>query len=140
MATVVEVGAWVAEKDAALLKRLACEIVSFEEAKCIIRMIVEPNMANSNNVCQGGFIFSLADQACANACMSLNNAGATLSADITFTNPAFIGDVLTATAVMTIDKGRVAMCDVDVINQDDVPIAQFRGITYRINKRVIPEE
>jgi len=57
-------------------------------------------MLNTGRVCHGGFIFFLADNAFAYACLSSNRLGATLSAHIMYTQGAKLGERLTATAQM----------------------------------------
>ena len=135
-----QVGASLQKLDKTMFDFLGFELVDITPGRAVISMLVRPEYANSGNVCQGGFIFALADQAFAYACMSGNKVGMTLSAEIIYSAPAHIGDTLTATATVTVDGGRTATCDANVHNQDQRLIAQFRGINYRNHKQIIALE
>jgi len=105
--------------------------------RVVCSMIVRDDMVNSHFYCQGGLIFTLADQAFAYACMSSNKASVTLSAQIIFTHPAKLGDTLTATAQVITESGRTATCDVTVTNQEQKVIARCSGVTYRMKKPLV---
>ena len=74
-----------AELDGKLLDLLGIKIVHVEPNRCVSKLVVRDDLANSGGVAQGGIVFALADQALAYACMSCNTIGMTLSANITFT-------------------------------------------------------
>ena len=132
-----QVGERLSEMDRRLMGLLGIEQVAMGEGTATAQMLVREDMVNMHGYCQGGLVFALADHAFAYACMSGNLAGVTLSADIVFNNPARLGDLLTATATVLIDKGRTATCDVVVRNQNERTIAHYRGINYRTKQNVI---
>ena len=138
MATAKDVGQWLIERDKALLERIACTLEHIELGEASLKMTVTQDMLNSGQACQGGILFTLADQACAYACLSTNQVGATLSADIVYNQPALLGDTLTANAKVVASKNRTATCDVEIINQKGDGIALFRAVWYR-KKQVIIE-
>lgn len=139
VATPEDVGKWLVEKDRELLERLGCELKHMALGEARLELTVKQNMLNSGQACQGGIIFSLADQACAYACLSNNQVGATLSADIVYTHPAFLGDTLTANASIVVSKNRTATCDVPITNQKGETIALFRAVWYRKNQAIIED-
>ena len=104
------------EVDRKLMKLLGIVVEEVTPGRAVCNMVVREDMVNSHLYCQGGLIFTLADHALAYACMSGNRAGVTLSAQVIFTNPAKLGDTLTATAQIVRDGGRTASCDVEVTN------------------------
>lgn len=135
-----QVGATLSAVDQRLMALLGLELVAMDAGRATVQMRVREQMVNSHGYCQGGLLFALADHAFAYACMSGNLAGVTLSADIVFSNPAQLGDLLIATATVLVEKGRTATCDVVIHNQDGTVIAHYRGINYRTGKRVIAEQ
>ena len=64
-------------------------------------------------------------------------ARAYIYAQVIFTNPAKLGDTLTATAQIVRDGGRTASCDVEVTNQMQKVIVRGQGVNYRVKKPVI---
>ncbi len=132
-----EIGRKLQSVDGPLMGLLGMELVSIVAGKATIQMTVREDMLNGGGACQGGLIFALADQAFAYACMSGNQLGVTLSADVVFNNPARLGDLLSADATVLIEGGRTATCDVVVRNQADTTIAHFRGVHYRIKQTLL---
>ena len=77
---------------------LGIEIVSVGPGTAVLAMIVGPTMVNGLDVCHGGFIFTLADSACAFASNSYNQRALLQSAQIALLAPARIGMRLIAEA------------------------------------------
>lgn len=125
------------EADRKLMALLGMVVKEVTPGQAVCSMVVREDMVNSHLYCQGGLVFTLADQAFAYACMSGNRAGVTLSAQVIFSNPAKLGDTLTARAQVVTEGGRTASCDVEVTNQDQKVIARYQGVNYRIKKPVI---
>ncbi len=92
-----------------------------------VSMRVTREMANAQQVCHGGMIFSLADSSFGYASNSHNQHALAASCSIEFLQPAHIGDELTAEAKETGHAGRTRVYDVRVTNQDQALIALFRG-------------
>ena len=108
------------------------EVLSVDEGFAELRLVVARNHTNGHDICHGGVIFMLADSAFAFACNSRNQVTVAQSATITFLAPGRLGDVLIATAREVAVQGRSGVYDVGVINQDCAPIAQFRGLSWRM--------
>ena len=132
------VGRELSEVDHLLMGLLGLKIEAMRPNEAVVSMTVRPDMVNSHGYCHGGLLFALADHAFAYASASTNRAGVTLSAHITYSKPARLGDQLRGIGRVTVDGGRIATCRVDVLNQDDLILAQFQGVNYRTKESVVP--
>ncbi len=121
-------------------KALGVELVTVDDGFAKLRMEVTDMMKNGHGTCQGGAIFSFADAAFAIACNSRNVATVAGACDITFVKPAFVGDVLTATASEKYIKGRNGIYDILVVNQKFESVAFFTGKSVAVKGTVIDEE
>lgn len=92
-----------------------------------VTMPVTAQMANGQDLCHGGLIFSLADSSFGFACNSRNQRALAASCAIEFLAPARIGDVLTAECREQALAGRTGIYDARVVNQSGELIALFRG-------------
>jgi acyl-CoA thioesterase len=95
-------------------------------------------MVNGHNVCHGGFIFTLADSAFAFACNTYNERTVAQHCDITFVNPAKLGDHLVARAVERTRAGRSGIYDITVTRDEGFVIAEFRGLSRTIGGELVP--
>ncbi|MFA7431205.1 MAG: hydroxyphenylacetyl-CoA thioesterase PaaI [Rhodospirillaceae bacterium] len=111
---------------------LGIEVVEIGPGSAKLTMTVTKNMVNGHDILHGGLCFTLCDTAFAYCCNSHNFNTVAHSCSITFTNAGKLGDVLTAEAVETYQKGRNGVTDVTVRNQDGVMIGMFRGNSRRI--------
>ncbi|MGI9420352.1 MAG: hydroxyphenylacetyl-CoA thioesterase PaaI [Geminicoccaceae bacterium] len=102
-----------------------------------LRMAVREDMLNGHDTCHGGLIFTLADSAFAFACNACNRVTVALAAQITFNEPARLGDVLIAEANERSRTRRTGIYDVDVTAEDGRKIALFRGNAYETKGNVI---
>jgi acyl-CoA thioesterase len=89
---------------------------------------------NFNSTCHGGVLFSLADTAFGLASNSHGRLAAAVDGHIGFTAPAYIGDVLTASAVELNRSNRIGTYRVDVRKADNGLIAAFTGTVYIANR------
>jgi len=115
-------------------KGLGISIETAGPGTSAITMKVSDKMLNGHKTCHGGCIFTLADSAFAFACNSYNKTAVAASANIHFVQPAYAGDLLTATASETYKAGRNGIYDITVTNQNDETIATFRGQSRVISK------
>ncbi|MDN5794826.1 MAG: hydroxyphenylacetyl-CoA thioesterase PaaI [Intrasporangium sp.] len=99
-----------------------------EQDHAVVRMPVRPDMVNGHDICHGGFIFLLADSCFALVCNSCGTTTVASGADVTFTAPGRLGDVLVADGVVRAAFGRSGITDVTVRRESDGQvIAEFRG-------------
>ena len=116
---------------------LGIRIVGVAPGAAELTMTVRGDMVNGHAICHGGFVFTLADSAFAYACNSYNANTVAAGCAIEFLAPSRLGDVLTARARERVLAGRSGIYDVDVTNQNDEPVAVFRGKSARIRGHVI---
>lgn len=108
--------------------------------KASFSLKVEARHTNGHDICHGGVIFTLADTAFAFACNSYNQSTVAQHNAITYSNPAFIDDVLMAQAIEIERAGRSGIYDVKVTNQENKTIALFRGHSRTIKGQLFDEE
>lgn len=92
-----------------------------------LSMSVTEHMANGQDYCHGGMIFTLADSSFGFACNSHNQRALAAACSIEYLAPARIGDRLTAECREQARAGRAGVYDARVTNQEGELIALFRG-------------
>jgi acyl-CoA thioesterase len=95
--------------------------------RATLSMRVSETMVNGHGIAHGGYLFLLADAAFAYACNSYGPVTVAQSAEVTFLQPAAVGDELVAEAVERVKYGRNGIYDVTVRHADGQVIAEFRG-------------
>jgi acyl-CoA thioesterase len=105
---------------------LGIEVFEYGPGWARARMTVRPDMVNGHDLAHGGLVFALADTAFACACNSWGPVTVAAGADITFLEPARLGDVLEAEGRMRTRRGRMGVYDVTVRRGEEI-IAEFRG-------------
>ncbi len=120
-------------------RSLGLELEHVEPGGARMSMRVEQRHTNGHGICHGGFIFTLADSAFAFACNSYNQLCVAQHNAIHFLAPAKQGDRLQATAHEVTRAGRSGLYDVQVINQDDVVIAEMRGASRAVKGQHVPD-
>jgi acyl-CoA thioesterase len=107
---------------------LGMSVVDVGPGTAELTMPVREDMVNGWGLCHGGLIASLADSAFAFACNSRGTVTVASGFEVTFLEPARVGDVLVATAVERALRGRSGLYDVTVRRTSDgAVIAEFRG-------------
>ncbi|MDR0536912.1 MAG: PaaI family thioesterase [Tannerellaceae bacterium] len=108
------------------------ELLEVRHGYAKARMKITDAHFNAGNVCQGGAIFTLADLVFAVAVNSHAKLTFSITSSITFYKSESQG-YLFAEAVETMDKQRLAHCEVDITNEEGEKIASFIGTGYRVN-------
>ena len=108
---------------------LGYAVVSSAPGAAVVRMTIRDDMVNGLDVCHGGLIFTLADSAMAHASNSHGVQSFAVAASIDFVSPARAGTTLTAEAVEQDRRGRTALYDVTVTDEDGALVARFHGRT-----------
>lgn len=134
-----DVGRGMFERDQAS-KALGITLDAIGPGHASLRMTVRKDMLNGHATCHGGLIFALADSAFAFACNAYNRVTVALGAQITFIEPARLGDVLIAKAEEQSRTRRTGVYDVDIRTEDGRKIALFRGNAYETKGSVITPE
>jgi len=114
-------------------------LTDVDEGRAMMSLTVQQHHCNGHGICHGGVTFSLADSTFAFACNSRNQNTVAMHNSITFLAPAHKGDVLTAHAKEISLKGRNGITDVQVTNQKDEVIAEFRGLSRAIKGQLFEE-
>ena len=126
-----KIAAAILRKDQATML-LGIRIDNVGAGRVTISMDVRPEMINGHDLCHGGYIFTLADSACAIVSNSRNVNMVLQSSTITYLNAARLGDRLTAVGEEQKIRGRSGVIDVAVSDQDGTLVALFRGLVRRI--------
>ena len=117
---------------------LGIELLSADRGAATVRMRVTAAMVNGHDIAHGGYVFLLADTAFACACNSHGPVTVAAAADITFVEPARLGDELVAVATERTRFGRSGIYDVTVFRVDGderAVIAEFRGTSRTLDRR-----
>lgn len=116
---------------------LGIEVLDIREGYSRIRMTLRPEMLNGLGIIHGGICFSLADSAFAFACNNRNNLSVALDTAINFTKATQPGDVLTAEAKEQHNGRSTGLYLVTITNQQEQPVALFKGTCFRTGKTLI---
>ena len=117
-------------------RRLGMDALLVEQDHAVVRMTIRDDMVNGHAICHGGFIFTLADSCFALACNSRGRLTVASGADISFTAPGRLGDVLVAEGQVRSEFGRSGITDVTVRRESDGQvIAEFRGRSRSLRPR-----
>ena len=117
---------------------LGIEILEVREGFCKLQMKIRQEMTNGFGIAHGGICFSLADTCLAFAANTHGKLSLTLSADITWPEPVYAGDVIIAESRELFISEKNAVYDVAVLNANGLkPVALFRGMVHRSGKPVI---
>jgi acyl-CoA thioesterase len=121
-------------------RSLGMEILDVAPGRATLRMTVTDDMVNGHAIGHGGYTFTLADSAFAFACNSYNRVSVAAGAEIRFTAPTRLGDVLTATATERQRAGRDGTYDISVSNAAGTVVATFVGRSREIGGTLFETE
>lgn len=120
-------------------KWIGMSLGEVKEASATLELTVEKHHCNGHGNCHGGIIYTLADSAFAFACNSRNQSTVAQHNSITYLAPGQLHDHLTAHATETSLVGRTGIYDVQVTNQNNDVIAEFRGCSRTIKGHLFEE-
>lgn len=116
---------------------LGIEVLEIKEGYSRIKMSVRKEMINGFGIVHGGIAFSLADSAFAFACNNRNVLSVALDTSINFLKPVHVDDVLIAEAKELHNGKSTGLYHINILNQKQHLIAQFKGLCYRTDKKLI---
>ena len=116
---------------------LGIEVLDIKTGESCIRMKIREEMVNGFGIAHGGVAFSLADSAFAFACNNRNQLSVALDTSINFTREVRVGDTLTATAKEEHNGRSTGLYTIRIVNKDEKLVAQFKGLCYRTDKKLI---
>jgi acyl-CoA thioesterase len=115
-------------------------VVDVKEGYSKIKMIIRAEMVNGFGIIHGGVTFSLADSAFAFACNNRNQLSVALDTSINFIKPVHIGDELIAEAKEIHNGKSTGLYHIEIVNQKNHVVAQFKGLCYRTDKELIKQK
>jgi acyl-CoA thioesterase len=114
------------------------EIIQAEMGNVKTKMVVQENMLNAANICHGGALFSFADYTFALISNIYGNIALAISANINFTNPAYLGDTLVATAEELNRTKSTGLYEIKIERENDKKlIAFFTGEVFVKKEKII---
>lgn len=117
-------------------KWLDVQIEKVDLGYCKLHYTIRPEMLNGFGTVHGGVLFSASDSALAFACNSHGTLSVALEVSISFTRPAFEGQVLTVEA-QEINLGKTTgLYDIKTYNSEGKLICVFKGTVYRTGKDI----
>jgi len=114
----------------AFSKWLGIEVTSIGQGQCTLQMVVSDQMTNGFGIAHGGIAYSLADSALAFAANSHGQQAVSIETQISHLRKVSIGDTLVATAIEINRNRSLGVYEVSIHNQDNKPIAHFKGTVY----------
>lgn len=118
---------------------LGIEVLEIKEGYSKIKMTIREEMVNGFGIIHGGVTFSLADSAFAFACNNRNQLSVALDTSINFIKPVHVGDELTAEAIEVHNGKSTGLYHIEIFNQKNHKVAQFKGLCYRTDKDLVQE-
>ena len=118
-------------------KALGMAIAAIGAGRATLTMTVTEAMTNGHKICHGGYIFLLADSTFAFACNGYNVRTVAQQCQITYLQPARLGDRLIAEGVERHRSGRSGIYDITVKRDDGETIAEFRGHSRTIGGTLV---
>ncbi len=118
---------------------LGIEVLEIKEGYSKIKMTIRAEMVNGFGIIHGGVTFSLADSAFAFACNNRNQLSVALDTSINFIKPVHVGDELTAEATEVHNGKSTGLYHIEIFNQKNHKVAQFKGLCYRTDKKLVAE-
>jgi acyl-CoA thioesterase len=100
-------------------------------------MTVTKSMTNGLGVCHGGILFAFADTAMAYGSNEAGDATFSTNATIEWVTPAREGARLTATSTRVATRGKSAVHDITVTDENGATVALVRGQTLSTGGSVI---
>lgn len=120
-----------------LSQHLKMRMISADIDSAVVEMTLEAHHLNGFGIAHGGAIFALADTTFAHACNSDNIVTVAQQCQVNFLRPGEAGDTLRATASHRASGGRTGLYDVTIANQDGKIIAEFRGMSRKLQDPIL---
>ncbi|MDR9415519.1 MAG: hotdog fold thioesterase [Gracilimonas sp.] len=114
---------------------MGIEVLESEPGYCMLSMKIREEMTNGFGVCHGGVTFSLADSALAFASNSRGTVSLALENNINYTHKVNVDDTLIAETEELQNGRTIGVYKVNISNQNEEFVAEFRGTVYRTGKQ-----
>ena len=113
---------------------LGIHVISVAKGTAKISMTVRDEMVNGFGVVHGGITYCLADSCLAFAVNGNGVKSMSIETSISHLNTVHPGDHLTAIAKEINLSNKIGVYSIDVFNQENKLVAQFKGTCYRSSK------
>ena len=113
---------------------LGIEVLIAEVGYAKLTMKVRKEMTNGLALTHGGITYSLADSALAFASNAHGRLSMSIETSISHIHAVKCDDVLTAIATEKNCSNQFAQYDIEIVNQDNIKVALFKGTVYRTSK------
>lgn len=123
-----------------LLKTLSIELVAWLPGSAALKMTPTPDHGNLAGSVHGGVLFSLADAAFEIACNSYGRLAVALETSCHYSQPARIGEPITAGASEVARSRRTASYRIDVRDSKGDLLAWYMCLAYRTDRWHLGEE
>lgn len=110
---------------------LGIEVIESSEGKSVLKMTVRNEMLNGFGIAHGGISYSFADSALAFASNSHGKKAVSIETSISHIKTIKENDILTAHAELKSISNKLGIYEVEIVNQDKVLVALFKGTVYR---------
>lgn len=118
-------------KNDAFSKWLDVNIEKVDTGYCKLSYTIRPEMLNGFGSVHGGILFAASDSALGFACNSHGTLSVALEVSISYTRPAFDGQLLTVEA-KEVNLGKsTGLYDIKTYNADGKLICVFKGTVFR---------
>lgn len=119
---------------------LGIKVVDLLPGFCQLQMLVTEDMCNGFSIAHGGIAFSLADSCCSFAVNAHGRKAVSVETSVNQFKALQPGDSITCTCKEESLGKKLGVYTAEIINQDAVRIALFKGTYYRSEKRWIEPE
>lgn len=114
---------------------LGIRVIQVSAGGCQLQMQITPSMCNGFAIAHGGIAFSLADSACSFAVNAHGRKAMSVETAVSQFKAIQSGDVLNCYVTEESLGKKLAVYRAEIINQDQVKIAIFKGTYYRSDKK-----
>jgi acyl-CoA thioesterase len=118
---------------------LGIRVITISPGDCHLQMQVTPGMLNGFGIAHGGIAFALCDSACSFAVNAHGRKAMSVETGISQFKAIQPGDVLNCYVKEESLGKKLGVYTAEVINQDEVRIALFKGTYYRSDKKWFEE-
>ena len=110
---------------------LGIEVLSANEGSSSLMLVVRKEMTNGFGIAHGGISYSLADSALAFASNNLGRQSVSIETSISHLEKIETGDVLVASCSKVSESHKIGVYSVQIRNQKDLLVADFKGTVYK---------
>ncbi len=119
---------------------LGIKVIDLGPGFCQLQMVVTENMCNGFSIAHGGIAFSLADSCCSFSVNAHGRKSVSVETSISHFKGIQQGDTLVCSSTEESLGKKLGVYTAEIVNQENVRVAIFKGTYYRSEKKWIEEE